>query len=173
MVPMKKRASRRWGYVVGAVVAALAGSALHFLYDALPNPLTALISPVNESVWEHLKLLFFPTLATALVLSRREPQPHRFWSGFFAALLAAPLALTGVYYLLLAGFGVSSTALDITLYFLTMFWAFSLAYRLRESGRLERAAPWLLLPVSLYGASLVLFTFAAPALPIFAPPVGR
>ena len=173
MVSVKSRAPRRRAYAAAAIAAALAGSALHFLHDALPNPLTALISPVNESVWEHLKLLFFPTLAAALVLSRHEAQPYRFWSGFFAALLAAPLVLTGMYYLLLAGFGVSSTALDIMLYFLAMFWAFSLAYRLRESGRLERAAPWLLLPVSLYGASLILFTFAAPALPVFTPPAGH
>lgn len=166
----KAMQTRRCAYIVAAILTALAGSALHFLYDVLPNPLTALVSPVNESVWEHLKLLFFPTLAAALLLSRREPQPHRFWSGFFAALLAMPLALTGIYYLLSAGFGVESTALDITLYFLTVFYGFWLAYRLRETGRWEKAAPWLLLPVALYGAALILFTFAAPELPIFRPP---
>lgn len=171
MFTVKKRAATRRGYWIAAVAAALAGSALHFLYDALPNPLTALISPVNESVWEHLKLLFFPTLAAALVLSWREPLPHRFWSGFFAALLAMPALLTGVYYLLAAGFAVHSTVLDIGLYFLVMLYGFSLAYRLRESGRLERAAPWLLLPIALYGASLILFSFGAPELPIFQPPV--
>lgn len=39
------------------------GTLLHFFYDwcagALP---AALISPVNESVWEHMKLLYFPFL---------------------------------------------------------------------------------------------------------------
>mgnify|MGYP004555079653 CR=1 FL=1 len=166
----KAQKSRRRAYVIAAVVTSLAGSALHFLYVVLPNPLTALISPINESVWEHLKLLFFPTLAAAALLSLREPHPHRLWSGFFAALLAAPAALTAVYYLLSAGFGVKSTAADIALYFAAMFFGFFLAYRLRESGRLERAAPWLLLPTALYGAALILFTFAAPELPIFRPP---
>jgi hypothetical protein len=46
------------------------GAALHFLYEAVPNPLTALISPINESVWEHLKLLFWPMLLTAFWLSQ-------------------------------------------------------------------------------------------------------
>lgn len=59
---MKKR------YLIAFLVAAAAGSALHFFYEVLPNPLTALISPVNESVWEHLKLLFWPTLCAAWVL---------------------------------------------------------------------------------------------------------
>lgn len=171
MQAAKKGTSARRRYWLAALAASIAGSALHFLYVVLPNPLTAFISPINESVWEHLKLLFFPTLAAAALLSLREPRPHRLWSGFFAALLAAPAALTAVYYLLSAGFGVKSTAADIALYFAAMFFGFFLAYRLRESGRLERAAPWLLLPAALYGAALILFTFAAPELPIFRPPV--
>ena len=36
------------------------GVLLHFLYAWLPNPLTALFSPVRESLWEHLKILFYP-----------------------------------------------------------------------------------------------------------------
>ena len=45
---------RHW--LLTALGAILAGAGLHFLWQALPNPLFALISPVNESVWEHLKL---------------------------------------------------------------------------------------------------------------------
>ena len=57
---------RHW--LLTALGAILAGAGLHFLWQALPNPLFALISPVNESVWEHLKLLYWPMLAAALVL---------------------------------------------------------------------------------------------------------
>lgn len=158
-------------YAVAAIMAAGAGCGLHFLYDALPNPLTALISPINESVWEHLKLLYFPTLAAALVLSARDRLPQRFWSGFFAALLVPPTALCGAFYLLGAGFCVESTVLDILLYFIAMFLGFYMAYRLRKSGRWAAATPWLLLPVTLYGAALILFSFAAPDLPIFLAPL--
>ena len=52
---------RKWGLVF--TLAVLGGAALHFLYDVWPNPLTAVLAPVNESVWEHLKLFFWPTLA--------------------------------------------------------------------------------------------------------------
>ena len=31
----------------------LAGSALHFLYTFCPNALTAVLAPVDESIWEH------------------------------------------------------------------------------------------------------------------------
>ena len=73
---------RHW--LLTALGAILAGAGLHFLWQALPNPLFALISPVNESVWEHLKLLYWPMLAAALVLAR-GPRRIAVWAGFFPA----------------------------------------------------------------------------------------
>ena len=97
---MKKR------YILAFFLAAVAGTLLHFLYDWLPVPLVGLFAPVNESVWEHLKLLFWNVLAAGFVLCRKKPDAQRAWSGFLAALLLMPLGLTGLYYLLAAGFGV-------------------------------------------------------------------
>lgn len=31
---------------------------LHFLYDFIPNIFTSIIAPVNESIWEHMKLIY-------------------------------------------------------------------------------------------------------------------
>ena len=158
---------RHW--LLTALGAILAGAGLHFLWQALPNPLLALISPVNESVWEHLKLLFCPTLGAAVVLSARAPCRIRLWSGFLTALLAMPVFLLGAYYGLRA-IGVHGLAVDIGLYYLTMFGGFFLAARLVRSGRAQRATGILLMLVMLYGASLVLFTFAAPPFGPFLPP---
>ena len=156
-------------YFIAAIVAAAAGTALHFLYEVSPNLISALLSPVNESVWEHLKLLYWPTLAAALVLSAHAPCRIRLWSGFLTALLAMPLFLLGLHYGLRL-LGVSGTAVDIVLYYLTMFAGFWLAWRLQRSGRLQKHTGLLLMLVILYGASLILFTFAEPPLPIFTPP---
>ncbi len=43
------------------------GTLLHFLYDKTGSPVAALFSSVNESTWEHMKLLFFPLLLFAIV----------------------------------------------------------------------------------------------------------
>ncbi len=153
-------------WIITAIIAALAGSALHFLYDLLPTPLTALISPVNESVWEHLKLLFWPMLVAALVLSRKAKDQPRLWASFFIALLAAPALLLGSYYGL-KFFGVESLPVDILLYFVSMFFGFFLARLLYRKAKPERIGGFTLMLVILYGASLILFTFAAPELPIF------
>ena len=97
-------------FILAAVVGAAVGAGLHFLYDAVPNVLPALISPVNESVWEHLKLRFFPMLLTAFWLARQTPDRYALWSGIFVAELVMPLFLLGGFYLLGCGFGARSTS---------------------------------------------------------------
>ncbi|MBQ3357227.1 MAG: hypothetical protein IJG45_09005 [Oscillospiraceae bacterium] len=157
-------------FLIAAVIGIVGGAALHFLYDALPNPLTALVSPVNESAWEHLKLLFWPMLLTAFPLARGTDDRYAFWGGIFAAELLMPLFLLGGFYLLQCGFWVYSLPLDIALYVVTMALGYLAAYWIFKSKKLERLAVWLLIPVILYGASLILFTFAAPQLGVFLPP---
>ena len=44
------------------------GTLLHFTYKLSgENNLVAIFSTVNESTWEHLKLLFFPMLLTIII----------------------------------------------------------------------------------------------------------
>ncbi len=53
--------------IIGFVFVVLVGSLLHFVYDLTGNNnFAALFSSVNESTWEHLKLLFFPSLIFAI-----------------------------------------------------------------------------------------------------------
>ena len=44
------------------------GTLLHFTYNLSgQNPIVAIFSSINESTWEHLKLLFFPMLLTTII----------------------------------------------------------------------------------------------------------
>ena len=59
---------------------ALAGTLLHFLYDLTgESVLAAPFSGVNESTWEHMKLLYFPLLIFALIQSRFFKERKGFW----------------------------------------------------------------------------------------------
>ena len=160
--------AKRW--IAAWFGTALAGTALHFLYDWLPNPLTALVSPVSESVWEHLKLLFWPYLGAAWLLVRREAHPWQAWAGHLAALLAMPLALLGVYYTLKAGLLLEALWIDLALYYLVLALGFALARHVGQSPRAACLSGPLLLAVSVYAVLLTVFTFAAPALPLFTAP---
>lgn len=39
----------------------------HFMYDILPNPLFSILFPINESIWEHMKLLVTPVIIYSLI----------------------------------------------------------------------------------------------------------
>lgn len=39
----------------------------HFLYEWFPNPIFSVLFPVNESIWEHMKLLYTGILSWGLI----------------------------------------------------------------------------------------------------------
>ena len=160
---------RRWLFVF--FLTAAAGAVLHFLYDLWPNALTAILAPVNESVWEHLKLLYWPFLAAAFYLTRGAEDGRQGWCALLLGLLAAPVLLLGAYYPLACGFSLHGLALDILLYILALAAGFFLAYRLQPRWLPGSVCGIFVIAAGLYGAALALFSFAPPELPIFLPPV--
>lgn len=160
---------RRW--LLSAVAAILAGGALHFLYALWPNALSAVFAPVNESVWEHLKLLYWPFLAAAFCLTRGAQAACRRWCGLLLGLLAAPVLLLGLYYTLAGGFAVRALAVDLLLYVLSMSAGFFLAWRLRAARFSDLLRGVLVIASGVYGAALTLLSLAPPQLPIFQPPL--
>ena len=63
---MKKSISYR--QMMGFLFTSVLGTFLHFLFDLTGGSLpAALVSAVNESIWEHMKLLFYPMVLFALV----------------------------------------------------------------------------------------------------------
>ena len=53
--------------IFSAIFVIIIGTILHFTYTwSKNNSLVGLFSAINESTWEHLKLLFFPMLITII-----------------------------------------------------------------------------------------------------------
>ena len=47
--------------IITVIICLILGTLLHFTYEwSGENPIIALFSAVNESIWEHLKLAFYP-----------------------------------------------------------------------------------------------------------------
>ena len=88
----------RFFTILGMIFTGVIGTFLHFLFQWTANhPAIALFSPVNESIWEHLKLLFFPVLLfTSLecILYKRRvsgflwARTMPFWQGWVLLLQA-------------------------------------------------------------------------------------
>lgn len=58
---------KKWQIIV-IIFCLILGTFLHFTYELSNfNPVIGLFSAVNESVWEHLKLLVFPMTLMSIV----------------------------------------------------------------------------------------------------------
>ncbi len=64
---MQRKIIRKY-HIIGSIFTILIGTSLHFTFELSANwKPVALISAVNESIWEHMKLAFWPTLIFAII----------------------------------------------------------------------------------------------------------
>lgn len=59
----------------------------HFLYDLFPNVIFSVLFPVNESIWEHMKLLYTGIISWGLIeyfiLKSKNIKFNNFWYQLF------------------------------------------------------------------------------------------
>ncbi len=84
----------------GILFTFILGCLLHFTYKLSGNHLLiGLFTPVNESVWEHLKLLFYAWLFYGLICYQLlKPHIHNYWYGLSLAILCGNLFILILFY---------------------------------------------------------------------------
>ena len=145
--------------ILALLLTAAAGAALHFLYSALPGPITALVSPVNESIWEHTKIILWPYLLAAVLINRGgEKHCLRPWLLTALILVAAMLSLGYLYHIALGG---ESMVFDIGLYLILMALGFVLPKLFPGpwNGLLWELVLWITVALAV---AVLLFTFFPP-----------
>lgn len=104
--------------IIGSIFTLIAGTLLHFAYDFFgENFFVSLFSPINESIWEHLKLLFFPVLLYTLWESflNREYSPY-FFAANMIGLLCGLISIPLLYYIYTSILGTNYLWLDIAIF---------------------------------------------------------
>ena len=71
---------------------------LHFLYDKFPSFITSIFAPVNESILEHMKILFGSIILSGviqkvIILIKKEKINNICFSNFVAAISSIPIFL--------------------------------------------------------------------------------
>lgn len=65
---MKQKISFKKFEIISTIFSIIIGSLLHFTYEwSNRNPFLGIFSSVNESTWEHLKILFIPMFITTMI----------------------------------------------------------------------------------------------------------
>lgn len=156
--------------IAGFVFIVAAGSMFHFFYGWFgPSKLLAALFPVNESVWEHLKLGYWSLVlfTTAQSLAMRW-RAANLWGAAGVGIIILQGTILAVFYSYTSATGHPVLVLDIGSYVLGAilcqaagFWIMA---RSRPSRPFNTLGVWILV---LHGLALVIFTFATPRLPIF------
>ncbi len=97
------------------------GVLLHFTYEwSNRNPAVALFSAVNESTWEHLKLLFFPMLLLMIseVLFMKSKLPDNYLQARTLGILSGMAFIIITFYTLWGVLGKTLEFISIAIYFL-------------------------------------------------------
>ena len=128
----------------GAAVLAL-GTAAHFFYEwSGENFLVGMFSPVNESTWEHMKLVFFPMLlfAAAARLFLGGGCPAAAAAALCAGLLSTAL-IPVIFYTYSGVLGRTVPVLNIATFAAAVLIGLLVFFRLCKSGGVERFFPLL------------------------------
>jgi hypothetical protein len=62
----------------------------HFVYDVMPSPITAIFFPVNESIWEHMKIIYTSYLIYSMIDYFWLKKDNKF-NNFLLQLFLVPL----------------------------------------------------------------------------------
>lgn len=156
--------------MIGFVFTGVGGTLLHFLYDWTgQDPVVGAFSAVNESIWEHMKLLFFPMLVFSFIeyalIGNAYPN---FWCVKLIGALWGLTVIPVIYYTYTGSLGVSADWFNIAIFFIAAAAVYWLETKLLQRGWPRCAYPAAALGVLLlWGAVFVMLTYFPPNLPLF------
>jgi hypothetical protein len=162
----------------GILFIVLVGSLLHFTFDFSGGwrPL-GIISAVNESVWEHLKLAFWPAVFWAIIefffvrKSAKGNVPNFILARAIGTYIM-PLVIVVIFYSYTAFTGDSILAVDLSSFVIAVVSGQIISYKLGASLRLSMGFNWLGLVMLIVGALLfAVFTFFPPHAGMFKDPI--
>ncbi len=167
-----KKSIRLW-QLWGFAVTSLGGTLLHFLYDWLGGARwIAPFSGVNESTWEHMKLLFWPMLLFAIAQSFFFKSREDFWCVKLRGILLGIILIPIIFYTYNGVIGTSPDWINIAIFFISA--AVAYIYETRQFNKNAKGcknSKLALATLCIIALLFVLFTFRTPEIGIFKDPI--
>ncbi|MEM7111251.1 MAG: DUF6512 family protein [Chloroflexota bacterium] len=173
-LPSSPEASRKqilkWEWI-GFIFVGLVGAALHFTYELSDYSYpVAFFSAVNESTWEHLKMVYWPGLLFAILqYTYVKDHANNFFLSMVAYLFIMPAVIVIGWYAYAPAVGRSIFLVDISLFYVAVAIGQYLSYRLKIAQPIEnpkiKAGAWACFFVMLFAFST--FTYYPPEIFLF------
>lgn len=158
--------------IFSIVLTFVLGTLLHFTYKLSgENKIVAVFSSINESVWEHLKLLYFPMLLSTIIglFYFRKDVPNFLCSKAIGIITA--LVFTVIFFFTYTGIlGRHIAAIDIASFFIAVILGEFVSYLLIINKFKCSNIIAIVVLITLF-LSFIIFTFFTPNIGIFKDPV--
>lgn len=146
------------------------GTILHFTYEwSNENPIIGVFSAINESTWEHLKLLFFPIIITTIIGYFYFKEIPNFLCGKVIEALISMFFVVNVYYTYTGVLGRDVAWVNILIFILAVIVGEIAHYVVINSNITcnKKVAVGVLVVLAIL---FILFTFKAPEIGLFEEP---
>lgn len=160
--------------IFSTIFVLIAGVLLHFAYEwSGNNTFLSLFSAVNESTWEHLKLIFFPMLITLIVgyFILKNDFPNYICAKTIGIIIS--MLFTIVFFYTYTGIiGTNYDFLNIAIFFIVVIIGEYITYRLTFNNFACNRYIYTIILILLTFAFLI-FTFNPPKINLFKSPIDN
>lgn len=156
--------------VIGIFFVLILGSVWHFVYEwSNNNFFVGFFFPINESIWEHMKLLFFPMLLYSFfMIARFKSLFPCIISAFSVGIFSGTMLIPIVFYTYTGILGRDIVIMDFLTFAFSIIIAFYIVYKLTLSCKLEKYKLLFFLLIVVLTISFILFTYLPPDIGLFA-----
>lgn len=163
-------------HFIGIFVILVIAGPLHFAYEwSGENFFVSLVAPVNESIWEHLKMVYWPTLiwwlmGYALFRKGKKLSGIRWFQAMSVSIILGILLIVLWYYLWSGAMGIEATWVNFSSMVSVVIGQLLAVHVYRVAKpRWIYAVPGVLIVLSL-AFFFGYFTYYPPSLPLFVSP---
>ena len=137
--------------IVAIVLMIVLGACMHFVMGALPSGgisvFLGIFFPVNETSWEHMKMMWYPLLVVGIIFSFKTGN-RGYFASFVVCAVIAMLMNLGAFCLYQSFLGKTILIVDIMIYVSSMLCGALLACELSQKKWAQKLLPlWVALAV--------------------------
>lgn len=162
--------------IIGFIITSIVGTIFHFIYNLSGKIfLIGLIAPINESPWEHMKLMFIPYFVYAIIESFLIKDDYK--SIFYSKLVGILVGMVCTLSLFYTITGASGRLIDwfnILTFFIGLAVAYLISYNMiRTYHDTETNNKIALVIMIIMIAIFITLTINPPHIPLFQDPITK
>lgn len=165
---------KKW-YIMGTVFIILFGTLLHFVYEwSGNNAFVGIFGAVNESTWEHLKLLFWPAFIFSIIEYIFIGKDfNNYITAKAISFYVGILLIITLFYTYTGIIGNNCLVMDISIFIISVIISQYIGYKITTANSDVSMKVNIIsfIAIVLLVLAFVVFTFNPPQIPLFKDPI--